>query len=72
MSEGSEAEMPKMFSVEEVAQMLNVSDRTIRRLCQREEIPHIYIGSQIRITENDLQNYLSNNKKGEFKNDTEC
>ena len=63
--------MPKMYTVEEVALLLNVSDRTVRRLCQREEIPHNYIGAQIRISEDDLSNYLKTNKKGVIENDTE-
>jgi len=61
--------MPELLTVDDVANILNVSDRTVRRLCDREEIPHIYIGSQVRFEKSDLENYLKTNKKGVIKND---
>lgn len=54
-----------MLTVAEVAKMLSVSERTVRNLCNRGEIPHITVGSQIRIDKEDLQNYIKSNKKGE-------
>ena len=69
MTEGSENAMPELLTVDDVAKILNVSDRTVRRLCEREELPHIYIGSQLRFEKSDLENYLKNNKKGVLKND---
>lgn len=61
--------MSKFLTVKEVAQMLNVSTRTVRRLCESEDLTHYKIGSVIKITEEDLQNYLIKNKKGDFKNE---
>lgn len=69
MTEGSENAMPELLTVEDVAKILNVSDRTVRRLCDREELPHIYIGSQLRFEKTDLENYLKTNKKGVSNNE---
>ena len=59
----------QLYTVNEVADLLKVSDRTIRRLCESGALPHIYVGSQIRFTGSDLKNYLISNKKGDFKNE---
>ena len=61
--------MSKLLSISEVANILTVSDRTVRRLCNNEKIPHYTIGGQIKVDEIDLQNYLKKNKKGDFKNE---
>lgn len=61
--------MPELKTIEEVATMLNISTRTVRRLCSAGEIPHIYVGNQIRFDETDLQNYLNQNKKGAINNE---
>ena len=63
MSKGADA-MPELLTVEAVAEILNVSDRTIRRLCTKGDIPHLYVGSQLRIEKSDLENYINQNKKG--------
>ena len=42
-------DFPAMLSVEQAANMLNVSEQSIRRMVNREEIPSIKIGRIIRI-----------------------
>lgn len=69
MNEGSDKAMTELLTVGEVAEILSVSDRTVRRLCASGELPHIYIGSQLRFEKTDLQNYLKSNKKGVIEND---
>ena len=69
MTEGSDKAMTELLTVGEVAEILAVSDRTVRRLCASGELPHIYIGSQLRFEKTDLQNYLKSNKKGVIEND---
>ena len=69
MIEGSDKAMTELLTVGEVAEILSVSDRTVRRLCASGELPHIYIGSQLRFEKTDLQNYLKSNKKGVIEND---
>ena len=69
MNEGSDKAMTELLTVGEVAEILAVSDRTVRRLCASGELPHIYIGSQLRFEKTDLQNYLKSNKKGVIEND---
>ena len=55
--------MPKYLTVEEVADILRVSPRTVRRLCTDHKLSFYYVGSQIRILNDDLQNYLSKQRK---------
>lgn len=57
--------MPEFMTVSEVAIQLKVSEKTVRRLCKSGEIPHTYIGSQIRIDIEDFKNYLIKSKKGD-------
>lgn len=55
-------EMLKGMSTKEVAEVLGVSDRTVRTLCKNKEITHYRIGTKIVITESDLQNYIESLK----------
>ena len=61
--------MSELMTVEELAEKLKVSDRTIRRLCASGDIPFLYIGSQIRFEQSDINNYLNSIKKGVNEND---
>lgn len=54
------------MTIEEVAEILRVSTRTVRRLCKAGAIECYYIGSQIRITKQNFEKYLNENK-GECK-----
>lgn len=51
------------LTIADVAEKLNVSERTIRNLCNDGEIPHFKIGTQYRIKSEDLENYLIKNRK---------
>ena len=62
--------MSKFLTVKEVAEILVVSERTVRNLCQRGDLPHVQVGAVLRIDETDLLNYIKSNKK-EFKNNDE-
>jgi len=54
---------PKMYTVQEVAEILHVSPRTVRRLIERGELQAVRISKRlIRILEQDLQNYLKVSK----------
>ena len=60
----------KFFTTLEVAELLKVSDRTVRNLCANGDIEHNRIGAQIRISETQLNNYLTDsNSKGENENE---
>ena len=56
--------MTPILTVKQVAEMLLVSDRTIRRMCDNNVLPHFYIGSQLRFERKDIENYINDNKKG--------
>lgn len=48
-----------LLSVKEVAQMLGVSHMTVRRLCDRGELPYYKIGNVMRLATEDVQDYLA-------------
>ena len=54
--------MSKFYNVNEVAEILNISARTVRNLCYSGEISHNKIGGQIRISQTDLETYLKETK----------
>ena len=49
---------PSMHSVTLVAERLDVSDKTVRRLIARGELPVHRIGHSLRVSEDDLQAFL--------------
>ena len=55
----------KLYSVKEVAEMFDVSENTIRNLCESGELGSIRIGVQYRISEEEIKKYIKQNKKGE-------
>ncbi len=50
-----------MYTIDEVSEMLKVNRKTISVLIKRGEIKSIKIGSQYRISEQQLQEYLKQN-----------
>lgn len=56
-----------MLKISEVAKQLNVSERTVRRLAEKGELPAVKIGCHWRIKPEDLEKYKQekSNKKGE-------
>jgi excisionase family DNA binding protein len=47
-----------LFTIAEVAEILKVSIRTVRRLQQQRSIPFVKVGGAVRFTRNDLAFYL--------------
>lgn len=55
-----------VYTVAEIAAVLRVSTKTVYKLVQDQELPHIRIRGQIRITSYALENYLrGDNHNGE-------
>jgi len=52
----------KLYSTEELADILNVSKVTIYRLVESRKIPFYKIKGSIRIAENDVLNFLEQNR----------
>jgi excisionase family DNA binding protein len=52
----------EFYTVEEVAEMLKVHDRTIRREIQRGKLKKVMIGNSLRIRRDDLEEYLEKNR----------
>ena len=50
--------VPQFLSIDEVAERLKLSTKTIRRWIQRGELNVYRLGGQIRITEDDLLAFL--------------
>lgn len=50
--------MNKLYTIEEVAEKLNVSQMTVRRLIKRGDLPAYRVASVLRIADADLTKYL--------------
>jgi excisionase family DNA binding protein len=48
-----------MMTIHDVAQSLNVDERTIRELIRKNELRAIKVGKEWRVTENDLDAYVN-------------
>lgn len=56
----------KYLTTKQVAEIFGVSANTVVNLCKNGELPSIKFGSQFRISEKELTNYIKNqNQKGE-------
>ena len=54
---------PGLLDVNAVAQRLNVSSKTVRRLIARCELPVHRIGRLLRVSEIDLDNYVASRRQ---------
>ena len=52
----------QVMSVEEAAQMLHLSTRTVYNKCSARELPHIKCGGRLLFDREDLETYLSERK----------
>lgn len=50
----------KLYSVQEVAEKLNLSEQTVRKLIKKGEIQSIRLGKNIRITTSELHRIVEN------------
>lgn len=50
---------PTFLSLQEVADVLAVSYKTVRRFIERGELPRHKIGRQIRISQRDLRDFIT-------------
>lgn len=48
----------RLLKVADVAQHLSVCNATVYRLCDRGELPHVWIGNSMRIRADDLRAFL--------------
>jgi len=48
----------EILTIEELAELLKVSTRTIRRIIRRRELPYIRIGRQLRFRRGDVDAWL--------------
>jgi excisionase family DNA binding protein len=62
MTRSTTTSLPKLHTVDESAEILRVSSRTVRRLMATEKLPVHRIGRSVRISETDLRNYLMSTK----------
>lgn len=58
--------MESLFTVDEVAEKLDVSPRTVRRYIQADAIKAIRVGGQYKVKKEDLTAYL-NGERGQFR-----
>ena len=48
-----------MMTIHDVAEKLNVDERTVRELIRKNELRAIKVGKEWRVTENDLDGYVN-------------
>ncbi len=53
----------KFFTLEQAADMLQVSKRTLHRLIQSKQMPGLKIGGQWRIRESEFKRWVEHNEK---------
>ena len=51
--------LPKFLTVQEVADNLAVSAKTVRRLIDRGDLPRHKLGRQVRISERDFRDFVA-------------
>ena len=56
--------IPVLFNYSEAAEMLTMSEKTLRRHVQQGRVPHRKIGRYVRFTEADLSAYIEACAKG--------
>lgn len=57
--------LPNPFlTVADVAKLVQVSDRTVRRWIASDSLPAHRLGRQVRISRSDLRNFLSMHRQG--------
>ena len=61
--------MPEFLTLEEIAQTLNVSIKTVRRKCETGELVYHRVGQLIRVSKDDFNNYLNSIKKEKNENE---
>ncbi len=57
------ARLPRLLAVNEVAQLLQVSTKTVRRWIERRELRTHRLGRQLRVAEEDLAAFLGQRRK---------
>ena len=57
------ARLPRLLAVTEVAQLLQVSSKTVRRWIERRELRAHRLGRQLRVAEEDLAAFLGQRRK---------
>ncbi len=55
--------LPRLLSIEGVCQYLQMGKTTVYELIRSGDIPHMRVRSRIRVSADDLKEYLENNKQ---------
>jgi excisionase family DNA binding protein len=58
-AEPSPQQGERLFGVPAVAERLEYSTKTVRRMIERDELPAIWVGNQLRVRERDLAAYVA-------------
>jgi excisionase family DNA binding protein len=55
---------PRFFTVDEVAEFLSLSTRTVRRVIDEHQLPAHRFGRAVRISEDDLRIFIATHRAG--------
>ena len=62
MAERPKAMPTALLAIDDVAQLLGISTKTVRRLIERRDLSAIRVGSQLRIDQRDLEDFIRNQR----------
>lgn len=63
LDELAEPKKQKLFTIEDLIEILGVSRRTISTWTKEQRLPHIKVGNKIWVTEEQLQEFLSGHRQ---------
>jgi excisionase family DNA binding protein len=56
--------VPRFFTIQEVAEFLGLSSRSVRRLIAEHQLPVHRFGRAVRVSENDLRLFIATRRDG--------
>jgi excisionase family DNA binding protein len=62
-----QSDAPMVYTIQQTAEILQLSDETVRRLIKKGELPHVRIGSSIRIHRGDVEHFLEEHRTTEWE-----
>ena len=57
------SQLPRLLTIDEIVERLNVCSKTIRRWIARNELPAHRLGRSVRVAEADLLAFLGNHRR---------
>jgi excisionase family DNA binding protein len=62
MSRDRRPPLPKLHVIDDVAEILGLSTRTVRRMIAKRELPAVHLGRSVRVHPDDLADYIDRHR----------